>query len=282
MGEDAPDTASVLKILKHPIRRRILEILSDAGPLTWKQLSVELGTGTGTLYHHLDMLEHLVKRDSLNRFALTERGEYIQLYLTMNPSLNPDGLTKALRHRTLADILGGIFLPRSLVASMTISKFRSTASILAISAVVIVATGLSGNMLVLFSFYPSSSYVLTVVSYTTSLIVLAGIAYVVSRAIFAEHPDPRILLASTALSFLPLGLLSLSLNALSRAGFISIFSSRSGLTILFSFFQAWGAGIISGGMSVATGLRIEKTLLVSLIVLYATMIIVLMQGGPIG
>ncbi len=282
MAEDAPDTASVLKILKHPVRRRILEILSDAGPLTWKQLSMELGTGTGTLYHHLDMLEFLVRRDSRNRFALTKRGEYIQLYLTMNPSIDPEGLSKALRQRSAKDILFGIFLPRSLIASLTLSKFRSVVSTLSISVLVIVAMAVSGEMLILFSFYPSTSYPLMVFSYSASVLILAGIAYVVSRVIFSERPHPSILIMSTALSFVPLGALSLALNALSRAGFISIFSSRSGLTILFSFFQAWGAGIISGGMSVATGLRIEKTLLVSLIVLYATMIIVLMQGGPIG
>jgi len=48
---------------------------------------------------------------------------------------------------------------------------------------------------------------------------------------------------------------------------------------MFAFFQAWGAGVVGAGMSVASGLRVEKTLVVSLVVFYATMVIVLLQGG---
>jgi hypothetical protein len=94
------------------------------------------------------------------------------------------------------------------------------------------------------------------------------------------------LLTSTALSFIPLCLFGAALHLLdvyaspaSAAFPVSIFADSPVVTVMFAFFQAWGAGVIGAGMSVASGLRVEKTLVVSLVVLYATMLIVLLQGG---
>jgi hypothetical protein len=118
------------------------------------------------------------------------------------------------------------------------------------------------------------------------LAVLAAAAYIALAVAFKEHGDVPTLLASTALSFIPLLLFGALLHFLyadvppASAGFpLSIFADSAAVTVMFAFFQAWGAGVIGAGMSVASGLRVEKTLLVSLVVLYATMLIVFLQGG---
>ncbi len=106
-------------------------------------------------------------------------------------------------------------------------------------------------------------------------------AYVALAVAFKERADVPTLLASTALSFLPLCLFGAALHLLSEGpGFSSsIFADSAAVTVMFAFFQAWGAGVVGAGMSVASGLRVEKTLVVSLVVLYATMLIILLQGG---
>jgi hypothetical protein len=103
---------------------------------------------------------------------------------------------------------------------------------------------------------------------------------------FKERADVATLLASTALSFIPLCVFGAGLHFLysaaspaSAAFPLSIFASSTAVTVMFAFFQAWGAGIVGAGMSVASSLRVEKTLVVSLVVLYATMLIILVQGG---
>jgi hypothetical protein len=64
------------------------------------------------------------------------------------------------------------------------------------------------------------------------------------------------------------------------AGFpLSIFADTTLVTVMLAFFQAWGAGVMGAGMSVASGLRVEKTLVVSLFILYATLLLILLQGG---
>jgi len=88
------------------------------------------------------------------------------------------------------------------------------------------------------------------------------------------------------LSFIPLCLFGAGLHFLyayappASAGLpLSMFASSTVVTVMFAFFQAWAAGVVGAGMSVASGLRVEKTLVVSLVVLYATMLIILVQGG---
>ena len=78
---------------------------------------------------------------------------------------------------------------------------------------------------------------------------------------------------------MPLAVFGLLLHSLYGAGTLGTLGDRSVLTVAFAFFQAWGAGIVGAGMSVASGVRIEKTLVVSLVLLYATMVIVFVQGG---
>jgi hypothetical protein len=121
---------------------------------------------------------------------------------------------------------------------------------------------------------------LSVATYVGSLAALAAAAYAALAVAFKVRADPVTLLASTALSFIPLCLFGAALHLLSaEPGFSSVFADSAAVTVMFAFFQAWGAGVVGAGMSVASGLRVEKTLVVSLVVLYATMLIILLQGG---
>jgi len=127
---------------------------------------------------------------------------------------------------------------------------------------------------------------LSVSTFSVSLAALAATAYAALAVVFKERGDVVTLLTSTALSFLPLCLFGAALHVLyanaasAPAGFpLSIFADTTVVTVLLAFFQAWGAGVMGAGMSVASGLRVEKTLVVSLFILYATLLLILLQGG---
>src|SRR5205823_14727696 len=70
LTEEEFDSAKIMRIVNHPIRMRIIELLAKK-PLSWKELSTELGVRTGSLYHHLDTLERIVARDPGRRYILT-------------------------------------------------------------------------------------------------------------------------------------------------------------------------------------------------------------------
>jgi len=288
LSEEGLDSAKVMRIVNHPVRMRIIELLA-VRPMSWKELSTELGVRTGSLYHHLDTLERIVTRDSERRYILTKLGQ--EIYAQLNderktPAQSMQGIEKAMKKRTLSGLVREVFVPRSLIVPLTSTSYRALASLTAVSALAIALLVASGDELVLFSFSPSSSPVLSVSTFAASLAVLTAAAYAALVVAFKQRGDVVTLLTSTALSFIPLCLFGAGLRFLyagappAAATFpLSVFGSSAAVTVMFAFFQAWGAGVVGAGMSVASGLRVEKTLVVSLVVLYATMLIILVQGG---
>jgi hypothetical protein len=289
MTEEGLDSAKVMRIINHPIRKRIIELLA-VRPMSWKELSSEVGVRTGSLYHHLDTLEKIVSRDSQRRYTLTKLGQEIYSELSdekNSPAQSMQGIERAMKKRTFLGLVREVFVPRALIVPLTSTRTRAIASLAAISVVALLLLVFSGDQLVLFSFSPSASAPVSVLTYLASLVGLAAIAYAAISVAFKQRGDAATLLASAALSFIPLCLFGAFLHFLVLAGPpgaaapfpLSVFTDATAVTITFAFFQAWGAGVVGAGMSVATGLRVEKTLVVSLVILYATMLIIFVQGG---
>jgi DNA-binding transcriptional ArsR family regulator len=289
MSEEGLDSAKVMRIINHPVRKRIIELLA-VRPMSWKELSNELGVRTGSLYHHLDTLERIVTRDLERRYALTKLGQEIFSELSdekNSPAQSMRGIEKAMKKRSIVGVARDIFVPRGLIVPLTSTRTRAIVSLAAISALAVLLLAFSGDQLVLFSFSPSTSMLTSISTYAVSLVGLGAIAYVALSIAFKERGDAVTLLTSAALSFIPLCLFGAALRLLylmDPPGMpfpFSAFADSTVVTITFAFFQAWGAGVVGAGMSVASGLRVEKTLVVSLVVLYATMLIIFLQGGRI-
>jgi len=96
-------------------------------------------------------------------------------------------------------------------------------------------------------------------------------------AIFHDRPNLLPLAASSSLSFLPVVIFSLALSAISSI--VSLSANRDILTVALVIFQAWSATILAAGISVSSSVRIEKSIMASLIVLYNTMILVFVLGS---
>jgi DNA-binding transcriptional ArsR family regulator len=288
LSDEGLDSAKVMRIVNHPIRMRIIELLA-ARPMSWKELSNALGVRTGSLYHHLDTLERIVARDSERRYTLTRLGQ--EIYAELNDekktrAQSMQGIERAMKKRTLGGLAREVFVPRSTIVPLTSTRPRGVAALAAISALAIGLLLVSGDELVLFSFSPSGSVIVSVATYVASLVGLTAAAYLAMAVVFKVRAEAVTLFASTALSFIPICLFGAGLRFLyagassaSAAFPLSIFASSTAVTVMLAFFQAWGAGVVGAGMSVASGLRVEKTLVVSLVVLYATMLIILLQGG---
>ncbi|HUK75134.1 MAG TPA: winged helix-turn-helix domain-containing protein [Nitrososphaerales archaeon] len=287
MSDEGLDPAKVMRIINHPVRMRIIELLA-VKPMSWKELSTEVGVRTGSLYHHLDTLEKIVTRDSERRYTLTRLGReiFVQLNDEKTPAQSIEGIEKAMKKKTLGGSVTEVFVPRSLIVPLTSTRSRAVAGLAGVSALGLALLLFSGDELVLFSFSPSSSMLLSVATYAASLAALTAVAYVALAVAFKERGDAITLLTSTALSFIPLCFFGAALHLIyveaspASASFpLSIFADSAAVTVMFAFFQAWGAGVVGAGMSVASGLRVEKTLVVSLVILYATMLMIVLQGG---
>lgn len=275
MKEKEHDAERIVKALDHPVRRRIIELLGNKGALHWKELATELGSGTGALYYHLDALEGLVYRDSSKRYALTKLGQDVYSHLQRNPITAIQSLpTKLGSHGSLKSYIQGFFAPRSIIDTLTSTHLRSIITTIILSSITVLILYWQNYSTKLFFFFRSSDIVIISISYVGSLITLLFICYIASLFIFKVKPGLIQLLASCSLSFIPIILFILGINV--TPGVIGLLSNRSLSTLILVFFQAWSATILSAGVSVSSGTRIEKAVVIGLIILYATMLIMLL------
>jgi hypothetical protein len=272
------DADRAVKILGHPVRIRIIELLAARGPLSWKELSKEVGTSTGALYHHIDVLERIVTRDSAKRYVLTGLGVRIHDYMNAKmPTRDYKALGQLMGKRSRTFALQGLLIPRALISLLTSSRPRALASSAGISTLVFASMVVSRSQVFLLAFLPSHDLLLSVTSLGMSLLAMTGVVYVETR-LAGSRADPTVLLGSVALSLFPLAAFSLSLGGLVTTGSLGMLADKNVLTFAFAIFQGWGACIVAAGVSVATGMRVEKALLLSLILPYVTILVVFAQG----
>jgi len=276
---ERPETDRIVKVLDHPARKRIIELLGARGAMPWKDLAAELGMGTGALYYHLDTLEGIVARDSSKRYSLTKQGQEVYEYLKANPEAvsikgAPLNFKKSGR---LRDYVETIIAPRYLLVSLTASDRKSILSLLFLSGAFAAAMLYTRDEALLLYLTPASSALVSVGSYLLSLGALILTSYLATVAIFHDRPNLLPLAASSSLSFLPVVIFSLVLSVISSS--FSLSANRNILTVALVIFQAWSATILAAGISVSSSVRIEKSIMASLIILYATMILVFLLGS---
>jgi hypothetical protein len=278
VSNDEFDADRAIKILNHPVRIKIIELLATKGAMSWKELSKEVGTSTGALYHHIDMLERIVDRDSSKRYVLTSFGLKVYDYMRAHTSTRDTAaLGKLVRQRSTVSGLSGFFVPRSLISKLTQSRSAAVASTVGFSSLVLASMIFSRSRIFLLAFLPSQDLLQSGAFLWGSLVAMVGIAYLGAR-LAGSKADPLVLLSSAALSLLPLAGFSLLLRGLATSGSLGVLSDRNVLTLVFAIFQGWSASIVGAGLSVASGIRVEKALLVSLTLVYITILIVFAQG----
>ncbi|HEV2227265.1 MAG TPA: ArsR family transcriptional regulator [Nitrososphaerales archaeon] len=279
MGEEDADARRLAKVIDHPIRSRIIDLLGQKGPLGWKELSTELGVKTGALYHHLDTLEGLVERDSSKKYSLTKSGRIVF-------SRTSESHTIAAVQKAALDMkregagrrqVVSVFAPRSLLSYLT-SSSNSAALVATVTSVALavfsVWEGISSR---LYFVRPGLGIITTVGGFAASLAVLILLGYASIKLAFKSEVDLASLVAGSSISFLPV--FAGSVLTTFPQTVAPVASSSIAYTLLLVFLQSWSSTIFAAGLSVASGVRIERTLLVSILILYATMIFMLLQGS---
>lgn len=276
LGDKDEETERLAKILDHPARAKIIELLGEGGPLGWKELSSGVGVKTGALYHHLDALEGLVSRDETKKYSLTKSGRVVHSRLTEAHTL--ESVRKAALDLREADrwrrYLASVFTPRSFLAGLTSTPRRAAVSLAGFAAAFTIYSVLGGVYASLYFFQDTESPATAVLGFAASLGALVAICLTSSRIMRSEI-DPLQIAVASAVSFLPVVVFSL---ATSFPPLTALSSLRIPYTVFLVFFQTWSATILGAGISVASGIRIERALLVSLVVLYSTMVLVFLQG----
>lgn len=67
--------ADMYSLLRHPLRKRILEILGERGRVRFTDLKREVNIGVGKLYYHINILGSLIEQDEYKKYMLSSEGK---------------------------------------------------------------------------------------------------------------------------------------------------------------------------------------------------------------
>lgn len=257
------ETSRYYTLLRDPARRKIIEVLGEQGKCGFKELRYSLGLGVGTVYYHLDMLSDFVVQDKNRKYMLNDQGQL--LYKSLKEGSMPTALNmgEALSHK-----IGRWIFLSPVYARMT--RLEATLP-LAFVILVIGAVGSAYAQIepVFFFYFPSirsfDSIALMFVFYWVGLFIITD---VLCTLVFRRRGGDLQLFANLAFSALPLVVFPYIYTL------IPIALSRY---VLLAF-QIWTLLLISSATSFAKGLRLDRSIIISLLIIYFNIILLILLG----
>ncbi|MCD6240044.1 winged helix-turn-helix transcriptional regulator [Candidatus Bathyarchaeota archaeon] len=259
------DLSKYHTLLRDPTRRKIIEILAEQGKVGFKELKQILGLGVGTVYYHLDMLSEFITQDKSRKYMLNDRGRL--LYQSMkNGSLPP---TLHVKSALSSKIGKWIFL--SPIFTKTVKPER----ILPISILIFILGGVGcafadlRPFLFLYNFsFGAYEFEKTMIIYLSEWVGLFlyadALAYILYRRVGGELQ----LFTCLGIASLPLAIFP----------YITMLVSYQIARYLQIAFQIWSLLLTSAAVSFGKGLRLDKSIIISLTVFYLNIIILVLMG----
>jgi len=253
-------------------------LLGEQGKIGFKELRSNLGLGVGTVYYHIDMLSDFITQDKSRKYSLNDRGQLLYRTLkdgSVSPALKMG--SEALSHR-----LGRwLFLSPVFAQSIRLQVFLPV-------AVAVLIFGAVGSALArqepVFFFYFASTRSFEYVAllfffYWVGLFLLAdAMIYILFRRTGGDLQ----LFACMGVAALPL--------ALFPYVYVLILPYVTALVPPVSFwlprlvlliFQVWTLLLISSAFSFGKGLRLDRSIIVTLVILYLNIVVLILLGRVI-
>ncbi len=269
---DKPDSTmtKVYSALGNPYRRQIIQILKEEGKAGFKELHEALKISVGALYHHLDTLGELVTQDAEKKYTLTDRGR---------AAINALSLSEEKMVATTPQALAGDskirFLTRELLFGRSLFNYLNDEPLRSLPlSIIILALGgwlsFQTNLEPLLLFYLNPSrgigqawfLIMFPLGWLATFIVTDAL----SSLVYHRQGGDLSLANGTAFSMLPLLIVPVLLFLVQP--FSTLLRSTASLIILQTLIQVWVICLLASATSISKGLRMEKTALISLAVMY--------------
>jgi DNA-binding HxlR family transcriptional regulator len=143
MTEEGIDERELLWLLRSKVRRMIIETVGDSGRIGAVALRDKLGISTGSLYHNLRQLKHLVTQDDRRNYVLTELGERVYKLLKTRGDISISDITG--KRNRVVEALSQFFVPYWLIGPLA-ERVRMGAVVAALSLLMLTALLLNQKM----------------------------------------------------------------------------------------------------------------------------------------
>ncbi len=278
--KDVDVESSFYYALSHEIRRKIIKIIGDNEFTSFTHLKNELNVSTGTIYHHLETLSSLIEQKQDKKYYLKELGTYA--YNSLKDNIET---IKAPQREFKSAFLNKLMVLTS-KRFITFNKKDRIYTLLISIGIIIIGTifCILNDFISFFLFYieinsENLDYIVQILinlSFILNFLAFFAIIEIVSRLFYKKTENTLKLLASFALIQFPM-IIYLIIN------FIFKYTALTSLNvvnfidqILMIVFQAWSIWLLSYTLSVKKGLKIENSLIISLLLHYGGFTLILL------
>jgi len=269
MAAPVPGAKKADDIISKPNRAAIILAIGEKGGLSFKDLKAKLNLGVGTLYYHLDGLNGLVAQDNTKQYILTEDGK--RIYEEMK---GMEGVGKAVRRMRLPSlraVLGEIFLFDSHVERLPIDSMSNvsiTFGILLTAGVLAGMTRIDDAIFFILGRATAPGFAFFTVFISWAL--LFGLGTLLVKLLWRSSPNLLGLAGGSALSIVPI-MFAMVLEALRRTfapslTFLGLLYTLPYYPLFQGVLVIWGAYIFTVSVRSASNLNLERTLVVSLLI----------------
>ena len=266
------DQSQLHLLLKDETRRKIIVMLGEQERVGFKEFRETLKTGVGTLYYHLDILSDYITQDKNRKYQLNERGRL--LYRAVKEGSMPTALK--LDRTYQSGWMRWIFL------SPIMGRIDRTNMWLPISMAILVLGAIGASLarldpMLLFYTPTTRSFEMTATFFIFwwigAFLLLDLMAYLLYRR---TGDDVRLFIcigiAAAPVAAYPY--LHMALFPLIPAFLVS-YLLRGVLLVL----QVWSLVLLTSALSYGKGLRLERAVVLSLIMLYANIALLILLGN---
>jgi len=278
VSEKPSDNISkVYTALGNPYRRQIIQILREKGKAGFKELHEALKISVGALYHHLDTLDGLVTQDPGKKYILTDRGKAaINAFSVSEEKMITVTSQPQARDSRIGLVSRELLFGRSLFDYLNQEPLRSLPL-----AIIILALGgwisFQANLEPLLLFYlnpsPNIGQAWFLLMFPLGWLTTFALTDGLSSLIYHRRGGDLSLVNGTVFSMLPL--LTIPGFLFLVQPFSTLLKSNVTLIILQVLVQVWVICLLSSAISISKGLRMERTALISLGVIYLNITAVL-------
>lgn len=277
---------NLYRILGHPVRIRIIEMLGEKGRLGFTDFKRDLPIPTGTIYYHFEVLRGLITQDKDRKYRLTDLG--LEAYHTIRSKGYEDFYRKAStmipsRPSLKVTLFKNIFVPTEffqLIYARFLVSLIGGVLIVSFGALIIPQAQL--KPLLFFFNQTSDPQISIILQFLFSWLAIFGLSDILTTGLFKRRGEDLHLLFGTAFSLLPL-LIFPSIKyldillGLTLPLFHDVFLTR----VFLSLLQGWSLAILTSAISQFKGVRMERAAFVALLVAYINILILYILGSSI-
>ncbi|UCH31136.1 MAG: winged helix-turn-helix transcriptional regulator [Candidatus Bathyarchaeota archaeon] len=252
-------------LLRNPARRRIIEILGTQEKIGFKELRQILGMGIGTVYYHLDMLSSYLDQDKKRKYRLNDKGRLLFQSLK-GESISPSRLelSETFSHQ----LIRWLFLAP--VFSKTVQSLRwlPLALLILLFGALGSAFASSQSLLFFYSPFTNHQFETTSILYIFNWISLFFFSDLILFAIFRRVGGDLQLFVCISIASLPIATFP----------YLYLFFSYEVARYLLLVLIIWTMMLLSSAYSFSKGLRLDRSIILSLLVLYLNVAVLFALG----